>query len=143
MLLERFHDLQRREDAERPVEPPPRRLAVEVTPEHERGSAFGPGAAGPIPAGEHVADPVDGQREAQRLDPPPEEIARPTVLVAQGEAADARGRSGADARHLLEAPPEPVSVHPESGDRGHGPESANACLAERLIPINGPGASCR
>ena len=143
MLLERFRDLQRREDAERPVEPSTRRLAVEVTPEHERGSAFGRGAASPVPAGEHVADPVDGHREAQRLGPPAEEVARPTVLVAQGEAVDAPGRSGADPRQLLEAPPESVSVHPESGDRGHRPEPANACLTECLTGFNGPGASCR
>ncbi len=84
-LVQRAHDLEAGEDAERTVELAAGGLAVEVAAD-QHGA---PGRIGAGAAGEHVADLVDADGEAGGFAVGAEAVAAEAVFGAEGEAADA------------------------------------------------------
>jgi len=90
---------QRRRDAERPVEAPGLRLAVEVGPKHHQGGA---GSAGKGEQPELVADRIRAKRASEVAQLLREQIAGPPVGRAAAEPVHPAARRGAAGRKPVE-----------------------------------------
>ena len=82
-------------DAQRAVEPPALRLAVEVGAGHDHGGT----RPCQVQHACHVADGIDADLHAQVLHPAAQEIACGTVGLCGGHPVHPAGRGGADGRH--------------------------------------------
>ncbi len=133
-VVQRVHHLQPGEHAQRPVELPPRRLAVEVAAEQNRQ----PVLIAASPAGEHVADLVDPHGQPRRLALGAEPVAATLVHVGQRQPPHAALRRGADRRHPHKAVPQPLAIDALVGLDRHAkrPSAEAAHLARRT-------ASCK
>ena len=106
-VVERAHDFERAEHAERAVELAAGRLGVEMAAHHHRSERVVLARA----PGEHVAHLVDLDRAAGRFAPGAEQLAGLLVEIGQRQALAAAFRRGADFRHLHQGIPEPRPIH--------------------------------
>ena len=103
-ILQRFERLEGGEHAVHAVEAAAGRLAVHVRAAHHRQRR----GIGAVAAHEQVADGVGEDREAARLGPGREQVARRGILRRQRLAVDAALRRAAQLRHVGVALPQPV-----------------------------------
>ena len=107
-LGQRLEHLEAREDAEVAVVATARAHRVDVAAGHHR---WGVGAAGPH--GDHVADAVHGDVEAEVVHPRDDQVAAVAVFVGERQATRPAAADGADRRQVRDAPEEAVAVDAE------------------------------
>ena len=106
VLAQRAQHLERAHHAENAVEPAAARLRVQVRAGDDRRKHV----AAARPPAEDVAHLVDLDPHAEFLKPGDEQVARPPVVVAQGDTVHAAAGRGADLGHRLEAAPQARAV---------------------------------
>ncbi len=105
-VVERLHDLEPRENAERPVVPAAGLDGVDVAPHHDRRAVLQP-----APNADDIADGVDGNGEPQFAHPADDEVAAPPIGLAEGETVDPAVRPRAHLGQPFEARGESRAIH--------------------------------
>jgi hypothetical protein len=105
-IADRADQFQPRQHPQHPVEPPARRLGVEVASDID-GVEIG---LGPLVAKEHVAHGIDAHAHAGRLAPGLQQAPALGIGIGQRLAVVAARDAGADPGHLHQAVPPPHAV---------------------------------